>query len=586
MAESRKIRENFKGSFFSEKEKDSWPVSKHKLFGGKYFAGYYASEHVAATEFVFGIILVNMGVSAKNIFLGLLIGNFLAVLSWALITAPIAVDTKLTLYWYIRKIAGKGATIIYNAMNVIIFTIISGAMITASISAIRVLTDIPVQLEWYPQSAAFVVLGLLLGVAVMAITIFGFKAVAMFSTLCGPWLFIMFAAGAFVALPYLANHVLGNTEISSFTQLFNICSSSVWNGVSSTGAPGIGLVGVIGLAWAGNSFTHFGLVDMAVFRYAKKSSYGFYTACGMYLGHFLAWLAAGIMGTTAALLLSRPLSQMDPGDVAFNILGYSGVFILIIGGWTTANANLYRAGLAAEAIFHKFSRLKVTLTVGVFTAIIACFPFVFTKAFQMVTYSGIILVPIGGIVFAEHWIFPKLGLTRYWSYFKKEKTNWAAVATWVVALIFAFGVNYIGVISYQYIFIFEWILSIILYIAIAIPLGAKKEYADEKKKDDLVLKTIREIQENEYKENIAVNSKNDNDFNVKHSMCAIVIHKLAWLCLIIIAGNAIYVFFFSADIDVFMSNFSAFKTISFIATIFYFILGTATQILQRKTCNN
>ena len=82
----------------------------------------------------------------------------------------------------------------------------------------------------------------------------------------------------------------------------------------------------------------------------------------------------------------------------------------------------------------------------------------------MVTYSGIILVPIGGIVFAEHWIFPKIGLTRYWAFYKKIHTNWAAVFSWILSLVFAFSVNYYGLISYQYIFIFEWIISILLYI--------------------------------------------------------------------------------------------------------------------------
>ena len=323
MQKSNGNRSIFKGSLFSDKERDAWPVSKHNLFGGKYFAGFYASEHVAATEFVFDIILVNMGVSARDIFLGLIIGNFLAVLSWTFITAPIAVNTKLTLYWYIRKIAGKGTTTLYNALNVIIFTIISGAMITASISAFRILFNIPVQLKWYPESPAFVILGLLLGMAVVLITIYGFKAVARMSTLCGPWLFFMFLAGALVSLPLLANKVLGITEVFSWSKFMLIGETAIWNGVNTSGEPGIGLIGVIGLAWAGNSFTHFGLIDMAVFRYAKKSYYGVYSACGMYFGHFLAWIAAGIMGTAAALITAKPLVQMDPGDVAFNILGYS-----------------------------------------------------------------------------------------------------------------------------------------------------------------------------------------------------------------------------------------------------------------------
>ena len=38
-----------------------------------------------------------------DILLGLLIGNLLAVLSWTLITTPIAVDTRLSLYSYLQK---------------------------------------------------------------------------------------------------------------------------------------------------------------------------------------------------------------------------------------------------------------------------------------------------------------------------------------------------------------------------------------------------------------------------------------------------------------------------------------------------
>ena len=79
---------------------DFLPVSPNKLQSGKKFAANYAGEHVAGTEFVIGALFVSWGVSTYDIVVGLLIGNFLAVLSWALVTAPIATDTRLTLYAY------------------------------------------------------------------------------------------------------------------------------------------------------------------------------------------------------------------------------------------------------------------------------------------------------------------------------------------------------------------------------------------------------------------------------------------------------------------------------------------------------
>ena len=61
------------------------PVSNDKLQPGKHFAGLLAGEHVAGTEFVIGALFVAWGVRAVDVFIGLLIGNALAVLTWTLI---------------------------------------------------------------------------------------------------------------------------------------------------------------------------------------------------------------------------------------------------------------------------------------------------------------------------------------------------------------------------------------------------------------------------------------------------------------------------------------------------------------------
>ena len=61
-------------------EYDREPVAAHKLQSGWQFAGLFAGEHVAATEFVIGPFFVLHGVTARDLILGLLIGNILAVL--------------------------------------------------------------------------------------------------------------------------------------------------------------------------------------------------------------------------------------------------------------------------------------------------------------------------------------------------------------------------------------------------------------------------------------------------------------------------------------------------------------------------
>jgi len=372
---------------------------------------------------------------------GLLIGNILAILSWTLITTPIAVQTRLSLYTYLHKIAGDTMSDLYNAANVLIFTVISAAMITVSCTAVRLLFNIPAQLEWYPNNSLFVLVVLGVGMIVVLVAMYGFNAVAEFSGLCGPWLIVMFTSGALALFPALANAVIGQTQLTSFSDFITIGDQSIWTGVNSAGEPGIGLLEVIGFAWAANTITHFGLIDMALLRYARKTVYGLCTSAGMLFGHYIAWIAAGIMGAGTAVLLKSTIVELDPGDVAYRALGLSGYVIVIVAGWTTANANLYRAGLAAQAIFHNHSRKQVTFAVGVVTVVIACFPFVYRQILPLLTYAGLLVVPVGGIVFAEHFIFPRIGLTRYWLKYRGLEWSTPAIASWAIGLVFGFGLN-------------------------------------------------------------------------------------------------------------------------------------------------
>ena len=69
----------------------------------------------------------------------------------------------------------------------------------------------------------------------------------------------------------------------------------------------------------------------------------------MYLGHFIAWLAASIL--YAVQLHADPANtDVLPGPLAYNACGVAGLICVIVAGWTTANPTIYRAGLAFQAI--------------------------------------------------------------------------------------------------------------------------------------------------------------------------------------------------------------------------------------------
>ncbi|MFC7338030.1 purine-cytosine permease family protein [Haloferula chungangensis] len=548
------------------------PIAKHKLHGWTHFMGLYAGEHVAATEFVIGATFVAMGAKTMDIIIGLLIGNILAILSWTLITAPIATQTRLSLYTYLDKIAGNSMTKLYNWANVIIFTVISAAMITVSSTAVRFLFKIPAQLDWYPTNAMFVLVVLAVGAIVVFVAMYGFNAVSEFSGICGPWLFVMFTAGALVMMPALADSVLGTTVVQGFSDFVAIGDQSIWTGVNALGQPGIGLLEVIGFAWAANTITHFGLIDMALLRYAKKPIYGLCTSSGMLFGHYLAWIAAGIMGAGTAVLVKKSIIELDPGDVAYQALGLSGFVIVIVAGWTTANANLYRAGLAAQAIFHKRSRKQTTLAVGIVTMIIACFPFVFGKMLPLLTYAGLLVVPVGAIVFAEHFIFPRIGMTRYWVSYRKLAHSTPAVASWAVGLVFGFGLNALNVMSFYYLFLPTWVVTIIVYTLLAKRYGAAQKYPAEQAAMEQQEQLVEDYQEHQ--------ASITPPAVVDRSILSRSLHWIARTSLAITLILAAVTMFGSPDIEAYDKNRATFYLYGFICTLIYFV--AAYWALRRK----
>jgi cytosine permease len=449
------------------------PVTEDKLQPGSYFAGLFAGEHVAATEFVIGALLVNFGASASDIVFGLLLGNLLAVLSWTLVCAPIAVSTRLTLYWYLRRIAGPGVTLLYNVFNAVLYCILAGAMITVSASAIRIPFGVPAQTKWLPEDLRFVGLVLVVGAVVVTLAILGFRRLAQFAVVCSPWMFLMFVAGAIAVLPVLAR-VLPDGRIDGLGDLWTVANLTIWKGADANASGALGFWHVVAFAWVCNLAMHVGLSDMALFRFARRASYGLYSAFGMFLGHYLAWICAGIMGAGAAALLQQPLPQLDSGDVASQAIGAAGALAVVVAGWTTANPTLYRAGLALQVVTPNWPRWLVTLIAGAITTVMACSPFVFTKLLDFVGIYGLLLMPVGAIVVVEHWLFARVGLTPFWASRKRLPVNWPALGAWLGSLAIGLATWQAGWLHLFFLAVPVWLLTALVYTALSAVAGARE----------------------------------------------------------------------------------------------------------------
>ena len=429
------------------------PVPERAHLGLKSFVGMYAGEHCAGTELMIGPLFVAAGVSAFDVVVGLIVGNALAVLSWMFLCAPIATRVRLTLYCHLEQICGRNLVTLYNLANGVMFCFLAGAMITVSATAVGVWTQgtplefaMPELNDTYPNSVGWVLAVLAVGSVISLVAACGYSTVSRVANIAAPWMVLVFLAFGVVALRQFV--VSTGQPIESPGDLWQLASTVIWRG----GEPLPGRVKftfwhVTFFAWFCNMAMHIGMSDLTVFRFARKSWYAIATAAGMYVGHFMAWLSASMLfafqlhaaGLTsdAAILAADKAGTLPsplPGPLAYGACGAAGLICVIVAGWTTANPTIYRAGLAFQAIVPRSSRFVVTLITGAIATAAAVFPGLAMWLLDFVAAYGLVLMPMGAVIFIDFWLFNRIGLTKNYASSAGISFNWAAGLAWLVTL--------------------------------------------------------------------------------------------------------------------------------------------------------
>ena len=470
------------------------PVSASHLSGLGDFLGIYGGEHIAATEFVIGALLVTWGVRARELLVGLAVGNLLATLMYVLCTAPIAVDTRLSLFAYLRKVAGPWFQRTYNVAWGVTSIFYAAAMTAIASTSLKEAFSLPVQLEWYPTSAGSVALTLALAAVTVFVAAYGFKGVAKFSSICAPWMITMFFCGAAVSLPVLCS-MTGFGEVAGVGDFLKLLDSHVFSGKVPEGQPHLTWIHVAAFAWMCNLAYHAGLTDMTIFRYAKKKSYGWVGIYGMFVGHFFAWTCAGVMGATAAMLAGKGLGELDSGAVAGSVLGWAGLLAVVAAGWTTATPNIYRAACSFATFAPKWTLRKLSFAVGGAIAVLACFPAVM-RIDKLVNAVVLVLPSVGAICLAEHWLFPRIGFVRYWNLYRGGRVNPAALGAWLVSSAFAVAGVCFGWMHPFFLFLPTFLIAAVTYVVFAWACGAGRRVPEEIRRDvDAVEARIAELAE-------------------------------------------------------------------------------------------
>lgn len=455
MAESR-----FKKIIAETNEYERTPVPASSLKGSKSFLGMYAGEHTAGTEFVIGPLFVAHGVSAGDFIFGLLIGNLLAVLSWALITSPIATSKRLTLYYQLERIAGIKVVRWYNLVNALMFCFLAGSMIAVSATAVGIPfnLEMPTLQDYFPRSFGWVVIVLLMGIVITLVAIRGYNTVAKFANVMSPWMILIFLGAGMIGLKELG--------VSSTDSLIVTAKEVIWTGVPLPGMSKFTIWHIIFFAWFCNMAMHIGMSDLTILRYAKSWKYGFYSFAGMYIGHFLAWIASGIL-YTVFLQANSGSQEFAPGAVAFQAAGVAGAVCVVVAGWTTANPTIYRAGLALQGIFPKVPTWKITAIVGGITSLAACFPALVMKLLDFVALYGLLLMPMGAVIFADFYFAKKMGFIEEQAIATNSSFSSPVFLSWVLTLVFCLGLNLFYGVEIFFLGLPGWFVAVFIFVILS-----------------------------------------------------------------------------------------------------------------------
>jgi purine-cytosine permease-like protein len=193
---------------------------------------------------------------------------------------------------------------------------------------------------------------------------------------------------------------------------------------------------------------HVGMSDLSVFRYAETPSAGWTTAVGMYIGHYIAWIAAALLYAVyiqspeaQAFLANGTAPPVAPGPLAYNAIGVFGILAVVLAGWTTANPTIYRAGLAFQTLFPKRSTFWVTMVAGGVATTAGLFPAFAMKLLDFVALYGFILAPVGAIIVFQHFFGKRFNIPDYLEFPLDKPFNLNVLWAWILSIVVFYGIS-------------------------------------------------------------------------------------------------------------------------------------------------
>jgi NCS1 family nucleobase:cation symporter-1 len=368
----------------------------------------------------------------------------------------------MTLYYQLERIAGGSMVKLYNVVNGVLFCFLAGAMVTVSASAVGIpfgiIYEVPDAIFGF-GAPSFTGLVIIVGIVIAVVAAAGYEMVARTANIAAPWMICIFAACGIVSLAQM--------EATSFAALSEgkFWSDAIAFVQEKEGVKEFSFWQIVVFAWLCNGAMHFGMADLSIFRFARKPSSGWAPAIGMFLGHYMAWIAAGLL-LAAQIKLSQDHTA-NPGALAWGALGWTGIICVVIAGWTTANPTIYRAGLAFQGVIPGSSRAAMTLVAGAVATIAGAFPNLSAQLLGFVGTYGTVLGPMGAVVFVDYYLMKRGGLSDEYAMRSGESFNSAVLIAWLLPVAVGLYLIFWQGIFAAYAVIPCWIACGLIYLALS-----------------------------------------------------------------------------------------------------------------------
>jgi purine-cytosine permease-like protein len=161
--------------------------------------------------------------------------------------------------------------------------------------------------------------------------------------------------------------------------------------------------------------------------------------------------------------------------MAMSTMGVSGILLVLISGWTTANPIIYRSGLAFQAINSRWSRARITFIAGGIASAIGVFPGLSMKFLNVAALYGLILMPMGAVIFADQYLLKWIRIKSFYAESRSIGFYLPPALAWVLTLGICLWLNLKYEVQVFFLGLPGWFIAVVIYMGMSLYYQRRKK---------------------------------------------------------------------------------------------------------------